>query len=87
MTLSLDGPHGCPLEHTRYRAILLLAGGIGITPCLATFRHLRSLALTQQCACAKVHLIWTVQSSDLFAVFDEELRCGRVYATLSRSVA
>lgn len=39
-TVVVDGPYGVPVDHRRYDRILFVAGGIGITPVLSTFRGL-----------------------------------------------
>ena len=40
LTINIDGPYGIPLDIARFRSVLLVAGGIGITPLHATYKHL-----------------------------------------------
>jgi len=42
LTINVDGPYGLPLDPSQYRCILLVAGGIGITPLYATYKHFYS---------------------------------------------
>jgi NAD(P)H-flavin reductase len=42
ITLSIDGPYGGQLEMSRYQTVLLLAGGIGITPIKSHFDTIRA---------------------------------------------
>jgi NADPH oxidase len=39
LSVNIDGPYGIPLDPSPYRCALLIAGGIGITPLYATFKH------------------------------------------------
>ena len=39
LTINIDGPYGIPLDPSPYRCVLLVAGGIGITPLYATYKH------------------------------------------------
>ena len=73
LTVSVDGPHGLTIEHEKYRSILFVAGGIGVTPCLACFRHLRKLCAAQQWRCANVKLLWVAKTTSLFDVFSAQL--------------
>ena len=40
ISINIDGPYGIPLQASRYRNILLVAGGIGITPLHSCFKHM-----------------------------------------------
>lgn len=62
----LDGPYGVPIDHTRYDRILLVAGGIGITPVLSTFRGLYHLAQDGLCDVEQVKLVWVARYPKLF---------------------
>ena len=42
LTINVDGPYGLPLDPSPYRCVLLVGGGIGITPLYATFKHFYS---------------------------------------------
>jgi predicted ferric reductase len=40
LTLSVDGPYGTPIDFKAYANIILVAGGIGVTPCKSIFESL-----------------------------------------------
>jgi hypothetical protein len=40
LVVNIDGPYGFPLNISKYRCILFLGGGIGITPLHACYRHI-----------------------------------------------
>ena len=40
LTINIDGPYGIPLDMSKHRSILLVAGGIGITPLFASYKHM-----------------------------------------------
>eukprot|EP00658_Telonema_sp_P-2_P053193 TRINITY_DN4164_c0_g1_i1.p1 TRINITY_DN4164_c0_g1~~TRINITY_DN4164_c0_g1_i1.p1 ORF type:complete len:386 (+),score=44.30 TRINITY_DN4164_c0_g1_i1:1593-2750(+) len=64
LVLQIDGPYGAPLSFECAR-VLLIAGGIGITPMHSTIRYL------QQCPEAVQHarLVWSSRSLDMFEIF------------------
>lgn len=62
--VALDGPHGVPADFDNNQAILLLAGGIGITPIHSIFRE-----FVVQASDAYVSLCWVVRSADAFDMF------------------
>eukprot|EP00038_Savillea_parva_P014726 m.11917 g.11917 ORF g.11917 m.11917 type:complete len:976 (+) comp2890_c0_seq1:248-3175(+) len=70
--VNVDGPYGLPPDVSRYNGILLVAGGIGITPMLSLFRHLQHQVLTGTCPCRddafKVRLVWLCRDVELFAL-------------------
>lgn len=84
-----EGPYGVPMEHTEYDRVVLVAGGIGITPCMSTFRsyYARFMAeRTQQLdndefwfgpgyetKIKNVTLLWSVRDKKLPAVFGQTL--------------
>jgi len=86
--LNVDGPYGPHLDPRNYAAMLLLAGGIGITPMHSTFRMLSQLAsqgeLPETLKC--VRLVWVARSVDLFSILMDSLKeCvqpGRIEAEL-----
>jgi ferredoxin-NADP reductase len=69
--LHVDGPYGSPgLDLESYPVIVLVAGGIGITPVASILGHLlrlaqeASLGITTQKHCLKhVYLVWTVRQA------------------------
>jgi len=66
LTINLDGPYGLPIDYNNYAVIVLVAGGIGITPCHAIYRQLARLATEKRLKCERVHLIWTFRDLSLF---------------------
>jgi len=72
-TINMDGPHGLPIPHQHYDKILLIAGGIGITPVLSTFRGLYHLASRAKCNCAEVKMVWAGRFPSLFEIARETI--------------
>eukprot|EP00746_Dinoflagellata_sp_MGD_P125978 gnl/MRDRNA2_/MRDRNA2_60900_c0_seq1.p1 gnl/MRDRNA2_/MRDRNA2_60900_c0~~gnl/MRDRNA2_/MRDRNA2_60900_c0_seq1.p1 ORF type:complete len:829 (-),score=87.29 gnl/MRDRNA2_/MRDRNA2_60900_c0_seq1:59-2200(-) len=75
LVLNVDGPYGSSLDPRGYSAILLIAGGIGITPMHSTFRMLSQLAQRQELPASLqlVRLIWIGRSMELFAILLDSL--------------
>ncbi|KEG06593.1 ferric reductase [Trypanosoma grayi] len=63
-TLSVDGPCGRVQDFEDYRSVVLVAGGIGVTPCAAIYSHLRQQRMESLQGCA-VTLLWTVRDAEL----------------------
>jgi predicted ferric reductase len=63
LTLSVDGPCGQPLRAEEFKKIVLVAGGIGITPCASIYSHLK----TRDDISAS--LIWALRESDVAQAF------------------
>merc|ERR1712032_233570 len=70
-----DGPYGPPLDPTPYSAILLVAGGIGITPMHSNFRLLAQLSNRSELPASLelVRLVWIARSEALFRILLESL--------------
>merc|ERR1712048_509836 len=64
LILNIDGPYGPALEFEP--SILLIAGGIGITPMRSMFRFVVQRA--QELAVKRIHLVWSAKSGE--EVFD-----------------
>ena len=69
MVVAIDGPYGVPLAVEKYTHLLLIAGGIGITPLHACFRQLYALLNPPQ-GRARMHthirsirLLWVVKTA------------------------
>jgi len=68
--INVDGPYGPPLDPSSHVAMMLLAGGIGITPMHSTFRMLSQLAIQGQLPSTLKHvrLVWIARSTSLFSI-------------------
>ncbi|RNE99808.1 putative ferric reductase [Trypanosoma rangeli] len=66
-SLSVDGPCGRVQEFDDYRAVVLVAGGIGVTPCAAIYTHLRRQSAEAGWAPA-VTLLWSVRDAALVSM-------------------
>lgn len=60
--VNIDGPYGEWFDHTKFDKVLLLAGGIGVTPTHSIFRQLRHEILYGSCQLSEVHWVWCVQT-------------------------
>jgi NAD(P)H-flavin reductase len=68
----VDGPYGYPGAISDKRCLLLIAGGIGVTPLHSIFAelHLRALHSKDDVhPLESVTLVWSARSDDLFALF------------------
>jgi len=68
LVVNVDGPYGLPLDWERFRRIIIIAGGIGITPCHSIFRGLYFLRKMGQADVSRVYLIWAARSKEMFAI-------------------
>jgi len=50
LTLSVDGPYGTPIDFKAYANVILVAGGIGVTPCKSIFESLHHSYLASRAA-------------------------------------
>ena len=86
LQVNIDGPYGQSIfaaaASERYESVVLVAGGIGITPLHSTFRHLYGLAqqaaaeMDEEAGAAvaarrRVHLVWVSRSVELFYLFED----------------
>jgi len=79
--IRVDGPYGnMNVQTRRHPVVVMVAGGIGITPVLGILRDaFRTGNLSQRevdniprhCI-SDVHLVWSIQSTDQYAWFEEE---------------
>lgn len=77
ITVSVDGPYGRPPPYHEKHTLIMVAGGIGITPFHAILSDLHAQA--NRTSVRDVHLIWAARDADLVAVF------ARTWASLLRS--
>lgn len=67
----VDGPYGnLEMDPNNYEIILLVAGGIGVTPIYSLFMHLANNTPPHLESCT---MYWTAQSSDIFDIFIADL--------------
>jgi len=76
VTVLVDGPYGTPVAHARYDAVLLLAAGIGVTPHVAQYQHLRALHRAGARDVPQTRLVWAAREAALFGVFRSVLSAG-----------
>jgi len=68
LQMNVDGPYGLPINHKKYLRLVLVAGGIGITPLHSIARSLYILG-KQGHAIPTIHLIWIVKDASMFELF------------------
>ncbi|CAM9301822.1 unnamed protein product [Heterosigma akashiwo] len=69
VVVNVDGPYGVQPDYGRYEHVVLLAGGIGVTPAAAVFRELYLQAR------AAVDLVWATKNAAALApAFEDTLR-------------
>ncbi|KAK9095736.1 hypothetical protein Sjap_021233 [Stephania japonica] len=66
ITVSVEGPYGHESAyHLNYENLVLVAGGIGVSPFLAILRDIfHHIAESKPCLTEKVLLVWSVKKSD-----------------------
>ncbi len=70
VAVNVDGPYGEWLDSGTFDSLLLVAGGIGVTPIHSIFRELKFQMARGRCRhVRKVHLVWTVQRRSFIAPF------------------
>jgi NAD(P)H-flavin reductase len=67
MSLAVDGPYGAPFVAEDYRRVILVAGGIGITPCASIYSFVKS---HHSCSAA---LLWALREEEVAAAFTNHL--------------
>ena len=74
LVVSIDGPYGIPIQLTKYTHILLVAGGIGVTPMHSYFKYLYT-AMSQNAPqfqhIKKIRLLWSIRSVHDINMFKE----------------
>ncbi|KAG5498662.1 hypothetical protein JKF63_02948 [Porcisia hertigi] len=88
-SMAVEGPCGTPVDYSHYDNIVLVAGGIGATPCISIFGSLlrQHEAAGSSRACPRVDFIWSTRSAHhVKAVADMlqlPVRCGNTGCTPS----
>ena len=73
--LTVDGPYGHPTDLQAYSSVLLVAGGIGITPAHSLLRT--AVLLSQRSAegglgcLRRLRLVWVAKEPDMFGMFTD----------------
>ncbi|KAK7194270.1 ferric reductase transmembrane protein [Novymonas esmeraldas] len=84
ITMAVEGPCGMPVDFGHYDDIVLVAGGIGVTPCVSIFGSLlrASGKISPRAVVPRVQCIWSTRSGrHVNAVADLlqlPVRCGDV---------
>eukprot|EP00055_Hartaetosiga_balthica_P005449 m.15995 g.15995 ORF g.15995 m.15995 type:complete len:794 (-) comp4555_c0_seq1:259-2640(-) len=78
----IDGPYGRPLYFDECDTLLLVAGGIGITPMVSIISEIFLRASSGQSVgnLQRVKLVWAARSRDVFFIFHEILAYAQEHA-------
>ena len=76
--IKVDGPYGTlNLNYRRYPVIVLVAGGIGITPILGILKDIYRIGKLspqdRKSAVEQVHLIWSITQSSVYKGFQQDM--------------
>lgn len=76
MKLRIDGPYGKPLlDFKAHRTVLLVAGGIGITPMISILRDLVGRQITSMpIATQEIHFMWIIPDQVSYSWFADEIQ-------------
>jgi len=76
LRMKFDGPYGKPsLEFSEQRTVMLVAGGIGVTPMISILRDLVDKQLSGlPLATQAIYFIWVIPDIDSYAWFASELQ-------------
>jgi ferredoxin-NADP reductase len=78
LVVNIDGPYGLPIQTSRYRNLLLIAGGIGITPIHAIYKYILQCTMGADrwsyAHIKKIRLLWVCRTVGDVAVMDESFR-------------
>lgn len=90
-TVNVDGPYGLPFAFRQHTKILLMAGGIGITPLHSILRTLLLLSLSPEglgndCCLKAVRLVWSVRDRSQIALFKDTLERAKALGQNSKGV-
>lgn len=70
----VEGPYGgIPFKLESYSVVLLISGGIGVTPNLAAFKYLQNKSKSDGVTLKKVYFVWAIKEKDLSLVDFVEL--------------
>jgi predicted ferric reductase len=74
LSIGIDGPYGRHTDYSRRNNLLLIAGGIGITPLLSIFAEIAARKRNPQRygdagSINHVYLVWVVRDASIFSAF------------------
>ncbi|CAG8562594.1 5310_t:CDS:2, partial [Racocetra persica] len=75
LKMKVDGPYGKPsLDFLSYRTVMLVAGGIGITPMISILRDLVDRQISNMPIMTQsIYFLWTVPDTNSYSWFGNEL--------------
>lgn len=88
-TVNVDGPYGAWFDHTGYDIVTLVAGGIGVTPCMSIFRELLLQTLSgtiRPGTLEQVNLVWCIQKREGLEPFIDVLRAAKAESPAGQCV-
>jgi predicted ferric reductase len=72
-----DGPYGkWPMNYARYPNVMLVCGGVGVTPCIALLRHIFHVNRengTLDGIAKNVYFVWSCKSEQEYSWFETEM--------------
>jgi len=79
--IHVDGPYGKPFVYDGYERVILVAGGIGVTPCHSIFSTMLSQSMQLAASTDKeavpmpaVDLIWVAKDKELLSLYTQTFR-------------
>jgi len=71
----VDGPYGkWPFNYSRYRKVMLVGGGVGVTPCIAALRHLYQINILfgkTEPIVKEVIFVWSCKNEESYKWFED----------------
>merc|ERR1719242_2151662 len=79
--IHVDGPYGKPFVYDGYERVILVAGGIGVTPCHSIFSTMLSQSMQLAASADKegapmpaVDLIWVARDKEMLSLYTQTFR-------------
>mmetsp|Transcript_53947 Transcript_53947/g.94607 ORF Transcript_53947/g.94607 Transcript_53947/m.94607 type:complete len:832 (+) Transcript_53947:1-2496(+) len=74
VVMNIQGPYGPHIDLHTVPRVLLVAGGIGVTPMINTLRCAVQRARAGDLGALKrIHFLWSARSADVFGILEEQL--------------
>lgn len=74
VVMNIQGPYGPYIDLHTVPRVLLVAGGIGVTPMVNTLRCAVQRARAGELgALQRIHFLWSARSADVFSILEEQL--------------